>query len=145
MTLKSLDQGTATLEPLPGQRDVLKFAASPLRRDQLAGLLRQVLGRPVRVEITAPSSSAAGDAPAAKGPPSANAERQAATLLPLVQQVMDVFDVTIVGVRPEGQTPAPQPAAEPAAPSPAPAAYPPPAAVPAEDHPDLEAEEDSDV
>jgi hypothetical protein len=101
---------------------MVKFLTQP-RRDQLAQLMQSVLGSPVRVEVETPAAGAQVDASALEGPPSggggggrASALEQAMSL-PLVKQVMELFDAQIVDVRPEAQA-----EEAPAAAGPAPAA-----------------------
>lgn len=96
-TLQSLEQDVAKLEVRPGERDMLKFV-TPERRTTLAQMLGRIVGRPVRVEIESPAAGSQMDrsaaADASRGP-----RAQDAIALPLVREVMDLFDATIVDVR----------------------------------------------
>lgn len=96
-TLQSLEQDVAKLGVRPGERDMLKFV-TPERRTTLAQMLGRIVGRPVRVEIeSSPAGSQmdrSGALDASRGP-----RAQDAMALPLVREVMDLFDATIVDVR----------------------------------------------
>lgn len=98
--LRQLAGGVAKLVAQPGQRDMMKFVTTQ-RRDQLAQIFAGVLGSPVKIEIEAPAppSAAPGSDRAVGGAPSA---MQQALALPLVKQVMEIFDAQVVDVRPEG-------------------------------------------
>jgi hypothetical protein len=114
LTLRQLESRTAHLAVLPGNREIVKFI-TPQRREQLAALFQQAVGRPVKVELDAPpageASGPAGDRRAAPASPSAvgasapgptgQSDRQKAMGLPLVRQVLELFDATIIDVRPE--------------------------------------------
>lgn len=93
LQLVRIDGSDVHLSVRPGQRDLLRFAQQ--QRERLAELMRSVLKRPVRVEIAAPQHSA--DAP--PPPTSANGDQlsqQEAMSLPLVRQVLEYFDATLV-------------------------------------------------
>ncbi len=134
--LKRFDQGVAYLAPLPGQRELAGFVTQP-RREQLAEMLKSITGRPIRVElepITATTLNEAhptnGHTPPTPGPapsttdqaaPHAHtptptrpggptpSDRQQALALPLVKQIMDVFDATLVDAQPADTKQAPDP------------------------------------
>ncbi|MCE9592066.1 MAG: hypothetical protein K8S99_16280 [Planctomycetes bacterium] len=130
-TLRSLNEGVAHLAVRPGNRDMVSYATQ--RREDLAQMLGRIVGRPVRVEIDAAVSAPpvsrdidapggdADDAPASTGPANSNPalpsdrgrRMQDAMALPLVREVMNLFDATIVEVRsaaePAPATPAPTP------------------------------------
>lgn len=76
---------------------MLKFV-TPERRTTLAQMLGRIVGRPVRVEIESPTAASQVDwsatADTSRGP-----RAQDAMALPLVREVMDLFDATIVDVR----------------------------------------------
>lgn len=113
-TLRSLDNDLARLVVNPGARDMLKFVTAE-RREGLAKMLGAVIGRPLRVEIEAPSAADS----AADTTPQGNADRgprvQDAVAIPLVREVMDLFDATIVEVRRAGE-PSPNTTPQPASP-----------------------------
>ena len=100
-TLQRLDERTAYIDTLPGQRDMRKFL-SDRTRSQLASLFESVLGRAVRVELdvpATPSPAAPASAPPARGDPVDANQRRHALALPLVRQVIETFDATVVDVR----------------------------------------------
>lgn len=123
LTLRALEGQVAHIAALPGHRDMIGFM-SPDRRKQLGEMLRSVLGRPVRVEVDASpvvqnpdagdeahagvrsngsvARNGSGVGGASRHMPT-QAERAEIMDLPLVKQVMEVFDVTLVGVRTEAQ------------------------------------------
>jgi hypothetical protein len=100
LTPQRLDGGTIHVAPAPGRRDLLKFMTSQ-RREQLGQMLGQILGRPLRVQMASGSSPApgrpAGPAPRAR-PAASEQERQEAMNLPLVRDLLEAFDVTLVDV-----------------------------------------------
>jgi len=87
----------AKLEVRPGERDMLKFV-TPERRTTLAQMLGRIVGRPVRVEIESPAAGSQADR-AVAGDGSRGPRAQDAMALPLVREVMDLFDATIIDVR----------------------------------------------
>lgn len=122
LTLRALDGQVAHVAALPGHREMIRFM-NPDRRKQLGQLLQSVLGRPVSVEVdpspidgsmdvnngdevsaahdgrtTERGNGAGGTVGTARRMPT-QAERAAAMELPLVKQVLEVFDATLVGVR----------------------------------------------
>lgn len=122
LRLVKLEGDTAHVAPVPGRRDVMKFLTER-QKGQLVELLRPIVNRPIRIQLDAAAPTAsAGDAAMAgdDGPPAEDetagvprlTPRQALSL-PLVKQVMDVFDADLVEVRP-----APKAAAPPAETSP---------------------------
>lgn len=110
------------IDTLPGNRDLRGFV-DDRRLDQLAALLRPILSRPVRVRFVSGSDRNTPiepeTAPATPTPdtPSAPANRAATTgvpprrfdrtefekalQLPLVKQVLAVFEATLVDAHPE--------------------------------------------
>jgi len=72
------------------------------RREAIAKIVGEALGRPVRVEI------GSDDAPAAQAPEPGASETTAAEL-PLVRQAMDLFDAQIVSVEDDVEPPPPAP------------------------------------
>jgi len=108
LQLNRLENGAAQVSLLPGHRDLLTFASQ--QRGRLAQIFADVLGRPVRVEVTAaPGSQDAqagpgesvggGSEPASPGSPPGSArrmEQQKAMSLPLVRQVLEYFDATVI-------------------------------------------------
>jgi hypothetical protein len=99
LELASVADGVATVRARPGRRDMLRFM-SDARRDQLARWLSDALGRGVRVQIEAAGDAASGtDAvPRGEATPAVQGDRQAAMALPLVRQIMEHFDATLVQV-----------------------------------------------
>ena len=112
LTLRHLDETTARVAPLPGRRELAAFVDEK-RRGQLADLLKPLLGRPVRVEIEAGDSTglagvgggvgqgglASNAGLPRNGGAGTRAERDLAMGWPLVKQVMEVFDATLIDVR----------------------------------------------
>jgi len=101
------------ITPRPGHRDMIGFVTAS-RCQQLADLLKPILGKPIRVQLdtatpdilpapenvpqTRNSSRVNGRQPATQG-----TDRALAMKLPLVKQVLEVFDTTMVAVsRPTG-------------------------------------------
>jgi DNA polymerase-3 subunit gamma/tau len=137
LSLARLDDRTAVVALLPGKRDMHRFVSAERQREQLADLFKKALGRPVRIEVestggpqtkgtTQGASHAAQHAPAHSGgaalsTQSIRTEREHALALPLVKEVLAVFEATLVETHLEGKTePAPAavlPAIEPASPS----------------------------
>lgn len=101
--LKQLAGGVAKLIAQPGHREIYKFVTDQ-RREQLSQIFGSVLGSPVKIEIEPPASpSAVNPSTTSAGPSSSQSSLQQAMELPLVRQVMDLFDVQVVAVHPEGQ------------------------------------------
>jgi hypothetical protein len=126
LEMRSFDGRRAVVTPLPGQRDLAKFL-NPQRCEQLAAMIGQVIRAPVKVEVGAePAAPTAGDgsAPAVPDPgaPAAKPaiDRKQALNLPLVHQVLELFDATVIDVAPEQaavEAPAPEAPAPPRAPA----------------------------
>lgn len=112
LLLRRYDSGVALVAAPPGRRDLQRFL-NGIGRDQLARQLTAIVGRPVKVEIEAPADAQPDltPAPGSQGP----SVMQQAMTLPLVKQVMDVFDVTLVEARPDAPPAAPADATTPAA------------------------------
>lgn len=108
LELARLEGGQACLALKPGRRELYSFVAMPARKEQLANLLKSVLGRPVRVEILPPTADVnRGAAEASQAVQSqTKADWRTAAKLPMVQEVMEVFDAQIVEVYSECQGPA---------------------------------------
>ena len=112
LSLSKLDDRTAFVSLLPGNRDMQKFVAADRQREQLADLFKRVLGRPVRIEVVAnaPLGSSAETSPASQNnganlAPSSRAlrtEREEALSLPLVKEVLAVFEATLIETHMEG-------------------------------------------
>jgi len=121
LEMRSFDGRRAVVTPLPGQRDLGKFLNAQ-RCEQLAAMIGQVIRKPVKVEVdtdaagaappAGPGSGAAAE-PDARGPAAGPVmDRQQALALPLVRQVLELFDATLIDVAPEqAQAPAPTPPA----------------------------------
>jgi len=123
LSLARLDDRTAVVALLPGKRDMQKFVAADRQREQLADLFKKVLGRPVRIEVEATAGSPA-PAPSTANPSAATragrTEREEAMALPLVKEVLGVFEAALVETYPERKAPSQAAAAggdSPAAPS----------------------------
>ncbi len=105
---------------LPGKRDMQRFVAADRQREQLANLFKQVLGRPVRIEIEAggtghsqqPGDAAQGQTDSTHAPTvgSMRTEREEALALPLVKEVLAVFEATLIETHLQIQRPAAEPA-----------------------------------
>lgn len=114
LTLRGMEGNTATVAPTPGRRDLARFV-TPQRAEQVAQVFSQVAGRPIRVEVeptaddpAAPASPGGQGAPGAgANPASPGSQWQTAMALPLVRQVVEMFDATLVEVRDGAAPPAP--------------------------------------
>lgn len=101
--LQTLDGQTARVAPLPGKQHVRRFIADR-QRQQLADLIRPLIDRPVKVELIdePPKKGAAqprgddGEASPAPSRPDGRGDRNEAMKLPLVQQVLEEFDATLI-------------------------------------------------
>lgn len=130
LVLVAFDERGARLTPRPGYRDLAKLV-TPRILEQLAAAFQQVTGRTTKVTLDLPPA----DAPSTPAPGGMASQRQKALALPLVRQIMDLFDATVIDVRPEGSTPpasAPTPSTgpRPASPKPGPGPLRPPAVGP---------------
>ncbi len=99
--LAAIDGGTVRLAPRAGHREMLQFA-TPARRAPIAELLGKIMDRPVVVEMVplADDEESPEAAPAGSRRDRMSAQARGEALgLPLVRQVMDQFDVTILDVR----------------------------------------------
>ena len=112
LSLSSLDDRTAVVSLLPGKRDMHKFIAADRQREQLADLFKRVLGRPVRIEVEATStingsdcSDASPSKYAAPSSQSIRTEREEALALPLVKEVLSVFEATLIETHLEAAKP----------------------------------------
>jgi DNA polymerase-3 subunit gamma/tau len=143
ITLRKLDGHHAVVAPLAGHRDLAKFL-TPQRCEAIGTMLAQVLRHPVKVEVeavgsremgngraageravTAPPASersavAAGVAPGSAADGAINRpvamDRQQVLGLPMVRQVLEVFEASIIDNYPEGQERAAVPRTPPVAP-----------------------------
>lgn len=105
LQVTAFDGETVNLVTEPGQRNLLGFI-NDNRKAQLADLIATVIGKRIRIELSAPQQEhaapdmAATDSTARGAPRALNRQDQARALdLPLVKQVMQVFDgATLVGV-----------------------------------------------
>lgn len=105
--LRRLEAGVAVVAVPPGQRDLQRFLGG-IGRDQLARQLTAAMGRPFRVEVEAPAEPDTRESTASQ--PAGPSPLQQAMTLPLVKQVMDLFDVSIVDAHPARPASAPAPA-----------------------------------
>jgi hypothetical protein len=94
-TISSIADRVVALAPRPGNRGFI----TERQQSQLAQLIGQVLGYPIQLRIEQKQAAAAegGDGQGA-GPDSGLTQRQLAMKLPLVQQINDLFDVSLVEV-----------------------------------------------
>lgn len=104
LRLVQLDSDCAHVAAVPGRREVMKFLTDR-QKGQLAELLRPILGRPVRIQLEDPPPVPAEvDEPAAAGqdvtPAGPRLSPRQALSLPLVRQVLEMFDADLVEVRP---------------------------------------------
>jgi hypothetical protein len=117
LEMRSFDGRRAVVTTLPGHRDLAKFLNAQ-RCEQLALMIGQVIRRPVKVEVDAEAAAAPASEPGAReaaAEPEARApaagpamNQQQALALPLVRQVMELFDASLLDVAPErmqAQTP----------------------------------------
>jgi hypothetical protein len=121
LRLDRFENSTAYLSLLPGQREMARFFGDR-QRTQLAQMIGQLMGRPVKVELVIPAGLAtdSSDDAGSSSPGAGNsraaitaAQRQEVMSLPLVRDLMEVFDLSLVEVRRQ------QPAQEQAADEPA--------------------------
>jgi len=106
LRLDRIEGNTAYLTLLPGQREMARFFGDR-QRTQLAQMIGQLVGRPVKVEISIPAGLVTeGDEAGPGGPPGSGgraaitaAQRQEVMSLPLVRELMEVFDLSLVEVR----------------------------------------------
>ena len=103
LELRNLEARRAVVAPTSGRRDLVKFL-TPQRREQLAAIFRQVLGRPIQVEILETT------APADAAPETPDVDHAKATSLPTVRKVMDHFNASVIEAHP---APAPDASGEP--------------------------------
>jgi hypothetical protein len=118
LRLSRFDGDSAHLTTVPGRRELLRFV-TPQRSEQLAQLFRQVLGRPIRVDVgvsTGDGAESDGAARVGSDPSGSGAssdrdtvQRGRALELPLVRQVMEHFDASVVAAhrKPAAGTDAP--------------------------------------
>ncbi|MBI1335339.1 MAG: hypothetical protein GC164_00080 [Phycisphaera sp.] len=106
-TLSSLDQAQAVITPRPGKRQMVSFM-TPTQCDRLSELLEPILGRRVRIQVQAgatldhaPDAPTRDESAAPTTQPASRSDRDAAFKLPLVRQLADVFDVTLMDVHNE--------------------------------------------
>jgi len=104
LRLVRLDERTAHLEAAPGRRDVMKFLTER-QKTQLSDLLRPIVGRGLRIELEqsqpmTTAEEASAHATTEKEEDESRMTPRQALALPLVKQVMAVFDADIVQVRP---------------------------------------------
>lgn len=108
----SYHQGSFELSLRPGQREMVKFFGDR-QRQQLAQMLGEAAGRPVKVSLSLAThgDGQSGDASSADQLPGEGerrgvmtaAQRQAAMDLPLVRELLESFDLSLVEVRQAGE------------------------------------------
>lgn len=105
LQLVRLDNQTAHVVAALGKRDVLKFL-SDRQKGQLADLLFDLTHQRFRVELdqSAQEDSASAALRASSTMANHTARREAMSL-PLVKQVLDVFDAEVIDVREENKCP----------------------------------------
>jgi len=97
--LQKFESDNALLVPVPGRRELLGFV-TPSRRDQLAALFAGVVGRPVRVELAAAATQQVEEScDQADESAGGRMDQERAFDLPMVRQVLDQFDATVVDAR----------------------------------------------
>lgn len=104
--MATLEGGRVRMRLRPGQRAKAAFIRHGTQQQRLADLFKEVLGRPVSIEW----DEAVESVPEQPAPlrsvstaPSPD-ERNRALNLPMVRQVMEVFDASLIDVRPERAT-----------------------------------------
>lgn len=122
----SLSPDAAVIAPKPGLREAATVINQPRYRQQLEQLLREVTGVSLRVdvqtgaavadieEVAPPPPRAPGRTPSpspgpAAPPPRAaltREQREAAMNLPTVKELQQLFDLTLIDVRPDDDAPA---------------------------------------
>ncbi len=98
LRLAELNQHRATIEPLPGQRDMARFAATDQRRKRISDELMTILGRRVEVVVRQPAGATVEDDATDEPTPAAarrggvsQIDRRAAMELPLVRDAIEMF------------------------------------------------------
>ena len=109
LTPMRIDATTIHVTAQPGHRDVIGFVNAH-RCQQLADLLKPILGRPIKValdttnaqtnqDLASPAKPVSGQPDSAARPSTKQADRDQVMQLPLVKQVLEVFDATVVSAR----------------------------------------------
>ncbi len=100
LDIRRVDARQVTFALRPGQRGRFAFVSNPRQQGRLESLLREVLGVTMRIDIEQPVADGGDDTtPAGAGQ---SLDRQAALAMPLVREVMEVFnDAVIVDIRKE--------------------------------------------
>lgn len=93
MAIQQIKGRDVTVAMKPGNRRYV----TERQKTQLAQLLTKVLGHPVSVQI-AKRQASAQDAAEEQGSDAGISQRQQAMQLPLVQQINEIFDVSLVEV-----------------------------------------------
>ena len=96
LDLQAIDGGHASFAVRPEQAQVQNFITTA-RQGQLAQLLTELLGRPMRVRIQRIERSAPRPTPTGESGP----DPEAITDLPMARQIMETFDVSLVDLRRE--------------------------------------------
>jgi len=108
LTLEGIDGGNATFAVRPDQSQVQNFI-TPARQQQLADLLGELLGRTMRVQIERVQWEASMPPPAQQRSRPGRPDPSDVADLPMVQQIMETFDVSLVDVRREDALDQPTP------------------------------------
>ncbi len=105
LQITALDSREVTLSPLPGQKDIAKFASADRQKAQIAKQLQMLTGKLLRVSISNQIEHAGQSHDSAVGAPRtragrhiSKADQQAALDLPLVKQLREMFDISFVGL-----------------------------------------------
>lgn len=114
LTPVALQGSVMQLKLKPGQRAMVRFLG-PRQQQQLAQMLTQLTGKPIKVDLNLSTQDqgmtgdTSGDAPggdadetpgrAGSGGVISAAQRQAAMDLPLVRELLESFDLSLVEVR----------------------------------------------
>ena len=91
-SIDNIENGIVTLVPRAGSRGYI----TEKQQSQITEILREILGQPIQTKIKQREKPA--NSPAAPGQTGGMSERQLAMQLPLVMQVNEMFDVTLVQV-----------------------------------------------
>lgn len=95
MLIEQIDQRVVTLAPRPGNRSYV----TERQKSQVSELLAKVLGYPVSVQIQQKQSASGDDQDTGAGDANGGlSQRQLAMKLPLVEQINELFDVSLVEV-----------------------------------------------
>jgi len=98
LQLTGLDKRVAHVAAAPGKREVLRFF-SDRQKNQLADLLRDITGQRYTIQLDQPANATAATATPTTPDRPTSQQRREALSLPLVKQILDLFDAELVDVR----------------------------------------------